>query len=292
MLASLATPVIVDGVNVAPAASVLLGSVVAAGGPSREGGGSGIDLRFDRLRVGATTYDIRTAPVHLPAERTTLASASNCSRPSPSRSIASADWGTVRGLPQWHALSRIAETAIVHAMLTRMATLATALVLLGASAGLVNARQSPAPALAIVGGTVIDGNGGAPVTDTTVIVSGGRIAAVGSARIDTDPARRHRDRRQGQVPHARADRHQRSPVALRRRRRSLRDAREVSPTAARDRARSGAAPAQARRDDGARQLRRAAAARRGARRHRGRQGRSAPASSPPATSSAGAVPTR
>ncbi len=68
VLASLATPVIVDGVSVAPAASVLLGSVVAAGGPSREGGGSGIDLRFDRLRVGATTYDIRTAPVHLPAE--------------------------------------------------------------------------------------------------------------------------------------------------------------------------------------------------------------------------------
>jgi imidazolonepropionase-like amidohydrolase len=64
-------------------------------------------------------------------------------------------------------------------MFTRMATLATVLALLGASIGL-NARQSPASALAIVGGTVIDGHGGAPVTDTTVIVSGGRITAVGS----------------------------------------------------------------------------------------------------------------
>jgi imidazolonepropionase-like amidohydrolase len=65
-------------------------------------------------------------------------------------------------------------------MLTRMATLATLLALIAASPGL-DARQSPAPALAIVGGTVIDGHGGAPVTDTTVIVSGGRITAVGSS---------------------------------------------------------------------------------------------------------------
>ncbi len=62
VLASLATPVIVDGVNVAPAASVLLGNVIAAteSVPSGE-----ISLLFDRLRVGPTTYDIRTTPVHL-----------------------------------------------------------------------------------------------------------------------------------------------------------------------------------------------------------------------------------
>jgi hypothetical protein len=66
VLASLATPVIVDGVSVAPVASVLLGNIVAATESTREGGGSGFALRFDRLRVGATTYDIRTAPVHIP----------------------------------------------------------------------------------------------------------------------------------------------------------------------------------------------------------------------------------
>ncbi len=64
-------------------------------------------------------------------------------------------------------------------MLTRMATLSTLLlVLLGTSPDL-DARQSPAPTLAIVGGTVIDGNGGAPVSDATVIVSGGTITAIG-----------------------------------------------------------------------------------------------------------------
>jgi hypothetical protein len=64
VLASLAAPVIVDGVNVAPAASVLLGNVIAAteSAPTAE-----ISLRFDRLRVGPTTYDIRTTAVHLPS---------------------------------------------------------------------------------------------------------------------------------------------------------------------------------------------------------------------------------
>jgi hypothetical protein len=64
VLASLATPVIVDGVNVAPAASVLLGNVIAATESARAGE---ISLRFDRLRVGPTTYGIRTTPVNIPS---------------------------------------------------------------------------------------------------------------------------------------------------------------------------------------------------------------------------------
>jgi hypothetical protein len=35
--------------------------------------------------------------------------------------------------------------------------------------------------IAIVGGTLIDGNGGQPVPNATVVVRGGRIAAVGSS---------------------------------------------------------------------------------------------------------------
>ena len=43
------------------------------------------------------------------------------------------------------------------------------------------AQSSPRlPDLALVGGTLIDGNGGAPVSNSVVLVSGGRIAAVGT----------------------------------------------------------------------------------------------------------------
>src|SRR3954451_5527881 len=35
------------------------------------------------------------------------------------------------------------------------------------------------PSIALVGGTVIDGNGGAPIADSVVLVEAGRITAVG-----------------------------------------------------------------------------------------------------------------
>jgi imidazolonepropionase-like amidohydrolase len=42
------------------------------------------------------------------------------------------------------------------------------------------AAQAPAPApVAVVGGTLIDGNGGAPIADAVVLIDGARIAAVG-----------------------------------------------------------------------------------------------------------------
>src|SRR6185503_1188881 len=42
-----------------------------------------------------------------------------------------------------------------------------------------SAARSQATALAIVGATVIDGNGGPPLTDAVIIVSGQRISAIG-----------------------------------------------------------------------------------------------------------------
>ena len=39
--------------------------------------------------------------------------------------------------------------------------------------------QAPGPATALVGGTVIDGNGGAPLADAIVLIAGGRVTAVG-----------------------------------------------------------------------------------------------------------------
>jgi len=44
---------------------------------------------------------------------------------------------------------------------------------------LVSAHAPPMAPLVIEGGTLIDGNGGAPVTDAVVVIHGSRIAAVG-----------------------------------------------------------------------------------------------------------------
>jgi imidazolonepropionase-like amidohydrolase len=48
--------------------------------------------------------------------------------------------------------------------------------------------QSTPPAIAIVGATVIDGNGGVPLADATVVVVGDRIAAVGPRATTRVPA--------------------------------------------------------------------------------------------------------
>ena len=69
-----------------------------------------------------------------------------------------------------------------------------------AIAGLVIAfarlsAQPPPARTAIVGGTVIDGNGGAPIADAIVIVAGDRIAAVGPRAEIAIPAGRRRSTR-------------------------------------------------------------------------------------------------
>ena len=61
-------------------------------------------------------------------------------------------------------------------------TISTALTLaavLAAIARPVMRAQAPAPVTALVGGTVVDGNGGAPLTDAIVVIAGGRVTAVG-----------------------------------------------------------------------------------------------------------------
>jgi imidazolonepropionase-like amidohydrolase len=68
-----------------------------------------------------------------------------------------------------------------------MRILATiALLVLAFAAGGI--RAQPSPALAIVGATLIDGNGGPPVADAVVVVSDGRITAVGARGSATIPA--------------------------------------------------------------------------------------------------------
>ena len=44
---------------------------------------------------------------------------------------------------------------------------------------IVSAQGPQLAALAIEGGTLIDGNGGAPVADSVIVIQGNRIAAVG-----------------------------------------------------------------------------------------------------------------
>lgn len=60
---------------------------------------------------------------------------------------------------------------------TRWASLVAVLALL--MAGTIAVGQETSPVVAIVGATVIDGNGGVPLQDATVLIRGPRIAAVG-----------------------------------------------------------------------------------------------------------------
>ena len=60
-----------------------------------------------------------------------------------------------------------------------------AILCLSAAIGL---RAQPAPATAIVGGTLIDGNGGPAVSDAVVVIAGGRITAAGSRSTVAVPA--------------------------------------------------------------------------------------------------------
>ncbi len=64
--------------------------------------------------------------------------------------------------------------------------LATAAALLGP--GVPRAAQGPAAAIAIVGGTLIDGNGGAPVANATILVQGNLITAAGPRATIAIPA--------------------------------------------------------------------------------------------------------
>jgi hypothetical protein len=61
---------------------------------------------------------------------------------------------------------------------TRRVYVALCAVVIAASVLCVDAQQQPA-ALAIEGGTLIDGNGGTPVPDTVILVQGNKITAVG-----------------------------------------------------------------------------------------------------------------
>src|SRR5262245_50112696 len=66
----------------------------------------------------------------------------------------------------------------------RIISLTALLVLALAAAGI---RAQPSPALAIVGATVLDGNGGPPIPNAAVVVSNGRITAVGPRASTTVP---------------------------------------------------------------------------------------------------------
>src|SRR4029453_14375585 len=56
--------------------------------------------------------------------------------------------------------------------------LLVAALLLALTTGIVDG-QAPANVLVIEGGTLIDGNGGAPIRDVQIVVRGNRIAAIG-----------------------------------------------------------------------------------------------------------------
>ena len=56
---------------------------------------------------------------------------------------------------------------------------ATLLIAASLTAGSASLRSQPPSAIAIIGGTLIDGNGSHPLQNSVVIVEGDRIRAVG-----------------------------------------------------------------------------------------------------------------
>src|SRR5258706_13694470 len=64
--------------------------------------------------------------------------------------------------------------------LTRGISLAAAM-MLGTTGDRVAAQNAGAPALVIQGGTLIDGNGGAPFANSVIVIQGNRITQVGRA---------------------------------------------------------------------------------------------------------------
>src|SRR5262245_42688388 len=63
---------------------------------------------------------------------------------------------------------------IIPAMRSTAVTL-----VLATAAAVVGIRAQPSPSLAILGATLIDGNGGPPVANAVVVIVGGRITAAG-----------------------------------------------------------------------------------------------------------------
>ena len=68
--ATLMAPLVAEGVTLAPIGSTLLGTVTSVRESGRVRGRAEIGLRFNRLRTGAVTYDIRTAPMRWVAQAT------------------------------------------------------------------------------------------------------------------------------------------------------------------------------------------------------------------------------
>src|SRR6185369_15712852 len=62
-------------------------------------------------------------------------------------------------------------------------------VILALSTGIVDG-QAPGNVLVIEGGTLIDGNGGAPIRDVQIVVRGNRIASIGRRGTATPPGAR------------------------------------------------------------------------------------------------------
>lgn len=67
---TLASPLIVDGITVAPAGSVVGGMVTHARSSAKVKGRAELTLRFNTLRANGRTYDLDTAPLYYVAQAT------------------------------------------------------------------------------------------------------------------------------------------------------------------------------------------------------------------------------
>lgn len=122
--ATLRRAIVVNGETIVPAGAAVSGQVIEATRPGRVKGLARVGMRFNRLRVGDTRYDIRTAAVSRQAESTRKEDAAKIGIGAGAGAITGAIAGGKRGAAIGTAVGAGGGTAVVLATRGEEVTLA------------------------------------------------------------------------------------------------------------------------------------------------------------------------
>ena len=113
--ATLAAPVRIDETTVIPAGSTLTGTVTAVKESGKIQGRAELGMRFDRVKVGSVTYDIRTEPLYYRAQSTKKKDAEKIGIGGAAGAVIGAITGGKKGAAIGTAVGAGAGTAVVLA---------------------------------------------------------------------------------------------------------------------------------------------------------------------------------
>ena len=113
--ATLSAPVRIDATTVIPAGSQLSGHVTAVKESGKVKGLAELGMRFDRVRVGSVTYDIRTEPLYYRAQPTKKKDAEKIGIGGAAGAVIGAITGGKKGAAIGTAVGAVAGTAVVLA---------------------------------------------------------------------------------------------------------------------------------------------------------------------------------